>query len=199
MLFSVEKKVYNLLSAKFSVIFDGWTGGNSHFVSVFAAYPCKTKTGYRKLLGISPMEKEDSLDATDHYEFIEYVLEVHVKLFENVVAIVGDKTSTNKAFARRVGSSFVGCHRHRYNIVMKDIISNQSDVIEGVQLLMKKLSYQITAEILRQITPLTAKQANETRWCSTFTMLKRYVRIKEYIPLIKHQEVGDLLLSSEDD
>lgn len=45
---------------------------------MFANYPSVNEKVYGKLLfGLSPMENEDSLGAEEHFEFIEYVTQVH--------------------------------------------------------------------------------------------------------------------------
>lgn len=48
------------------------------------------------LLSVSPMDCQDSQGSNEHYLFVEYVLRVHCRMFDNVVAI----TSSNKAFSR---------------------------------------------------------------------------------------------------
>ena len=181
-------------------MFDGWSGGDTHYTAVFAAYPADNECGFKKfLLAISPMGDEDSLDASQHYEYVKYVLEVHGKKFENVVAIVGDNTATNKSFARRVGPFFQGCYSHRYNLAMKDIISSYSFVIDKVHELMKKLKYQIPAAKLRSLTHLTAQTANETRWSSTYHMIRRYDEIRDHLPALNLPEINELLLDEDDE
>ena len=195
---AVEQKIQDSLPEKFAIIFDGWSAGDNHFVGVFATYPATNDVGYEKvLLGFSPMENEASQDAAEHYNYMEYVLEVHGKSYDNVVAIVGDNTSTNKAFARRRGPVFVGCHSHRFNLAVKDILEDHTAAISKVQELMHKLCYHIPAAMLRRLTPLSAFTANVTRWSSTHAMLKRYVAIREFITEIDLTEISLLLLSSE--
>lgn len=68
-----------------------------------------------------------------------------MKNIANVLAIMGDNTSTNKAFARKAGPSFLGCFSHRYNLDMKEILSAYSEVVGKVELVTQELMYQIPA------------------------------------------------------
>lgn len=195
----VEKKIAALLPEKFAVVFDGWSGGDTHYVSIFATFPSEHTMGYDSvLLGCSPMGDEDSLDATEHYRFVEEVLKIFGKSWDNVAALVGDNCSTNRCFTRRVGPLFVGCYSHRYNLAMKDVISLSLPEVGHVRELMRKLSYQIPAARLRRLTHLKAKIDNDTRWSSTYEMLKRYIDIKDVLPELGMPEIDDLLLIEED-
>lgn len=53
------------------------------YVAVFATYPSKVSSVNDKiLLGLSTIENEDSLDETQRYKFMEYVLGIHRKHLE---------------------------------------------------------------------------------------------------------------------
>lgn len=196
----VEEKIKALLPSRFAIVFDGWSVGDTHFVAIYATFPKANDSGFEEvLLGLSPMENEESQDANEHYDFVKFVLSVFGKTMDNVVALIGDNTSTNKAFARCLGPFFVGCHSHRYNLAMKDILEEYEEVIEKVQAIMKKLSYQIPAAKLRRFTLLKAKQRNVTRWSSTYDMLRRYRELKEFLPKLDDVELESILLSEEED
>lgn len=76
----VEGKVKELLSDKFAVDFDGWAGGGTHYVAVFATFPSDNPNRYEKLLvGVSPMENGTSKNVQNHYELIISVLSVFGK------------------------------------------------------------------------------------------------------------------------
>ena len=83
----VESKVKENLPDKFALVIDGWSQSSLHYVAVFASYGSSTLTGYSTvLLSFSPMFSEISFVATDHYEFLEWILSLYSKSFENVVA-----------------------------------------------------------------------------------------------------------------
>ncbi|MEM9079038.1 MAG: hypothetical protein AAGC43_18510 [Bacteroidota bacterium] len=195
----VEKKVAERLPDKFAIIFDGWSGGDTHFVGVYATFPSNNSLGYEKiLLSCSPMENEDFLDSNEHYEYLKFVLDLYGKNIDSVVEIVGDNCSTNRCMSRIIGPIFVGCHSHRFNLALKDIISKHQVTVDAVQALMKKLSYQIPTTKLRKLTHLKAIQDNVTRCSYTFKMLKRYMEIREFIGKLNDDDVLDLLPRKEE-
>lgn len=49
--------------------------------------------------------------------------------------------------------------------------------------------------VLQRLTPLNTKVKDETRWRSTYQILKRHVEIYEYISSIDCHDVDDLCLS----
>jgi len=77
----VETRIKDLLPEKFSLVFDGWSAGSTHFVAVFASFTSeKEDSGYEtRLLGFSPFEDETSCDGDHHIEFIKGVLEIYGK------------------------------------------------------------------------------------------------------------------------
>lgn len=57
----VEAKISGLLPNKFSLVFDGWFAGTTHYIAVFATMPSENSLGYEKfLLVYSPMLDETS-------------------------------------------------------------------------------------------------------------------------------------------
>ena len=60
----VELQVRRILPDRFTVIFDGWTTGDCHYVAVYAAFPSTSRQGYNTiLLAFSPLENETSHNA----------------------------------------------------------------------------------------------------------------------------------------
>lgn len=134
------------------------------------------------LLGFSPFENEQSQGAHQHTMYVEYVLNLFGKDMSNVVALCGDNCYTNKAFVDTVNKPLVGCSSHRYNLAVQDIFSEHKELLKKVNELMKRLRSPIMVAYLRKHTHLRAKCMNTTRWNSTSKMLKRYQKIKSYIP-----------------
>lgn len=58
------------------------------------------------------MGDEDSLNAAEYFEFLEFVIDFHGKTFSNVADLLGDNGDTNRRISRHVGLLFVGCQRH---------------------------------------------------------------------------------------
>lgn len=71
-----EQKAAKELPNKFALVFDGWTGGNVHYIALLATFPAQNFLGYRKIiLAFSPFEDETSQDSDKGLEFIKFVLE----------------------------------------------------------------------------------------------------------------------------
>lgn len=127
----VENKFRNELLERFAIIFDTWSGGDTHYVAFFASYPA----------------------SNDFSRFCP----VFQTYMENIVAVVGDNCNTNRSISKGIGPTFVGCHSNRFNLAVRDIIAQNSNVVCRVQTLILKLSYHIPAAKLRGFTPLKAK------------------------------------------
>lgn len=93
----------------------------------------------------------------------------------------------------------MGYHSHWFNLAMKDITKDHVTRLFKGHTLMGKLSYDIPSAKLRQLTSLRPKLNNQTRWCSTYDMLRRYVEIKEQIFKIDGVDIAGLLLDPDDD
>lgn len=85
------------------------------------------------LLGILPIDSEETQHATDNYECLQFVLSLYDKSLENdVTVMLGDNTNMNKACARNVGCYFVGCQSHRCNLDIKVVLSGYKPELEKV-------------------------------------------------------------------
>lgn len=196
----VEKTISTLLPEKFALVFDGWSSIDSHYMGMFATFPSDNKDGFKKLLlAFSPFEDETSQNSDQHIQFCNFVLTLYNKTLDNVVALIGDNCSTNKAFARKADRKFVGCYSHRFNLAVKDVLNESKDELEKVRKIMIKLRTPIAAGKLRHMTPLKAQVSNATRWSSSFVMIKRYREIREWIEKIGDEEIVELLLSKKED
>lgn len=181
----VESKISDILPDKFAVVLDGWSAGDTHYIAIFATFPQRPGPGFRRfLLAFSPMGDETRLDAAEHKTLLDFVLSVFGKTCANVVCISGDNCSTNKSFASLVGCRFQGCVSHRFNLAVKDFLSEHTDTVTVVRNMMKKLRNLIPSAKLRGLTHLKAKVDNVTRWSSSLEMLLRYQQIRQYLHLI---------------
>lgn len=194
----VEAKVAALLPPTFAIVFDGWSTASTHYLSVFASFPSATAdNGYNlRLLAFSPMEDETRLGASEHYEFMTFVLSVFNKSWSNVACLIGDNCNTNKALSRAASTPMIGCASHRFNLAVQDILLEDQDIIEKVNAVMLKLKTLTLAAKLFKLSGLRAKTKNTTRWSSVFEMLMRYEELKEHIILLSSDELDDLRLTS---
>lgn len=123
-----------------------------------------------------------------------FVLPVLGKCWDNEVALIGDNSNTNVAFARRVGPILVRCFGNRYNLNMHDVIALSETSIDRARELMSKLSYQILSVGLLQTRFLNRKLDNETPWSSTYEIPKCYIGISDVLQLLEMPDADDMLL-----
>jgi hypothetical protein len=78
---------------------------------------------------------------------------------------------------------FVGCASHRLNLAVCRLYEKEeySCLIQKVNALMDKLSTLKNASILRKKTHLTPEKRNQTRWSSTYNMLKKYRQLYPFL------------------
>jgi len=188
-----------------TLLFDGWTadGTSTHYVAVFAGYQHPVTTEYNEvLLAISPTLEETELGAAAHIELFESTMALYNLTKDNIICVIGDNCSANQSISRRWEIPLVGCASHRFNLAVKRWISEQpglEDALEAVNTLMSKASCLKAAAELRSLTlefhgkALAAQSNNVTRWTSTFTMVKRYMRIKDQLETV--HSLGDYCLS----
>ncbi|ETL94104.1 hypothetical protein L917_07878 [Phytophthora nicotianae] len=162
---AVEKAIGDEMSENFGLVLDGWT-----HAPAFVAGPCD--------------EQPQQLNAESHLTAIKRFLPF----------FVGDNCAVNKRVSDLLGVPLVGCSSHRLNLAVRDFLEPSEDDLEGVQQLMRKLRTLKQAANLRTRTPLRAVLRQDTRWSSTFSMLKRYFRIREFISA-DDDELADYLPS----
>lgn len=138
----LSENIFQLLPKQLAMGFDGWSTGNTHFTGTFATSSSKSAVQYdNTFLGLSPMENETTQNLKEQFEYLEFVLSMYGREMRNLADLVGDNNSTNRAFARMVGPIFVGCHSHRFNFGVNDILGGHSDVIQKVQALVRRLPH----------------------------------------------------------
>ena len=192
----VENKIAAQLPDKISLIFDGWSFASTHYTAVFAAFPSDNSVGYTtRLLTISPLHDESSLNAEEHIEFLTYMLDVYNKNWENVCGLVGDNVSTNRRFSKKTGVPLVGFASHRLNLAIKDILKFHEVLLNKLNRLMSKLRNLLLSAKLRKLTTLRPKLRNVTRWSSTYDVLRRHKELKPFLSKIDSVEIDELELS----
>lgn len=128
-----RSRTQDLLSNNFTIVFNGRNGRDAHYITIFATLPSAQPAGYHSvLLSLSLVAEEDSLNASEHYEFVTCVLQVFHKSWNNIFALTGNSCSTKKSFPRRVGSIFVESSSHRCNLAMRVVIAIESITVSGI-------------------------------------------------------------------
>jgi len=126
----VDQKAKDCLPVIFSLAFDSWSSGGTHFMTVFAMWPDQIQEkGYSQaMLSFAPLQDEENLNADSHKESILETLRFYGKDYSNVACITGDNCSTNRSFAEKASLYFVGCASHRLNLGIKIILESYSGV-----------------------------------------------------------------------
>jgi hypothetical protein len=86
----VENKIRKLLPDIFSLTFDSWCSGGTHFLTVFALWrdPSEVNGYVRAMLSFCPLQDEERLDSDSHKESIYEILRFYGKEFSNVACII---------------------------------------------------------------------------------------------------------------
>lgn len=130
-----------------------------HYIGVFETFPGDNDLGYeRVVLEIYPLDDETSQNLREHFELTIFVLSVFERTMANVVAVVGENTTTNRTFSQIVGRTFVGCHNHRFNMKVNDLISGNQKIMDKMQSIIRKLSYCIPSAMLRRLATISARK-----------------------------------------
>jgi hypothetical protein len=177
----VEKKIADSLPNEFGIIIDGWKEGTTHYIAVFASYANTEGVGNYPLLAIAPPFDETTYTAENHKAFIGDVLELYGKSLKNLIYLVADNAAVNTRLADLLGIAMIGCASHRFNLACKKYLESNEEVLQKIQSLMTTLRQVKQAGKLRTKTDLEPIIRNVTRWSSTFEMVKRFLRLLEFI------------------
>jgi hypothetical protein len=198
---SVRKHILSLVSVvrdeikarlpdKLVLIFDGWTEGTDHYIGIWASYnlvdskdDSEKETTVQTLLSIRPLLADgiEGMTASDHLRHIKRVLELYDKDESNVICLMGDNCSVNQSMARTMSVPLIGCASHKFNIAVRHWMEFQpqlTTIIKKVAAVMKKASTLKVAAKLRQQTKLACVKENDTRWSSTYNMVRRFFQIQ---------------------
>ena len=99
----VKETIQAELPPKFIIVFDGWTEGFHHYIGIAAAYlkvgADSEEVPVQSILSMKPLLADGmkGMQATDHLEHVEKVLESYGKTLENILYLVGDNCSVNHA------------------------------------------------------------------------------------------------------
>lgn len=161
---------------------------------VFSTFSSNACVGYdNSLLATSPMEDETKQGASEHCHYLLFVLSLFGKNMFCVVALVKDNTDTNRVCAREFDCLFVRWFCHRFQLAVKNIISNHEYIDGEVHSLMRKLSFSIAAVKLRQWLLLLPKCSNAIRRSSGYQIFVRYIAWNPIIGDVDHTDFKSLL------
>jgi hypothetical protein len=130
------------------------------------------------MLAFAPLLDETNQTAQNHADWILSVLQhFHIPI-ANLICLIGDNCSTNKATANLLNLPLLGCRSHRLNLAVEKFIRDNLGVeMAKVKALMKKLTTSNESGKLRLSTHLRPVKRNKTRWTGAANMFRRYERI----------------------
>jgi hypothetical protein len=103
------------------------------------------------------------------------------KTVGNVVCLVGDNCSTNRAMANRLKLPLVGCASHRFNLAVKLYMEPRNNLLLSIHEIMVKSRSLKNRGLLRTLTHLVPKVRNVTRWSSDYDMIKRILKLEVHL------------------
>ena len=141
---------------------------------------------------------EIKFNAQSIIDYIEMKLqEVGLSIYEHIDFICGDNCSTNKCMAKKVTEAIalqfegdlaytvplVGCASHRLNLAQQSLYltAGRKVLVDKVDKLMGQLKTLKNGSTLRKLSDHLPQRKQDTRWGSTDTMLKKYVKIRHVI------------------
>ncbi|KAG6972785.1 hypothetical protein JG688_00003838 [Phytophthora aleatoria] len=127
-----------------------------------------------------------------HRDLLASVLNVYGRSLANVVVLIGDNCPTSKAAATLVGVTLLGCFCHKLNLGIKKFIKTQPGAeiaIENVSASVTKATNLTAAATLRELTDLVAIRSNDTRWSTTFHMIKRFFALESKLRRVHEIEM----------
>eukprot|EP00918_Siedleckia_nematoides_P024299 GHVU01052498.1.p1 GENE.GHVU01052498.1~~GHVU01052498.1.p1 ORF type:complete len:547 (+),score=58.57 GHVU01052498.1:299-1939(+) len=193
--FALERTLCGLLPQKFGIILDGWTRNGTHFVSLFAVGPTDTYC-----LAFSPLEDERDLGAAEHCAFIESTLEVYERDVQSILFQVADHAPVMIALASMLDVPMIGCYSHRMNLAMNRYCAEEGHnkilgKIHAVMTVMRTVKNR--AQLRHQGQQLAPKAMNDTRWSTSYAMIKRYLEIRKDI-VYDNEELVECALSPQE-
>jgi hypothetical protein len=186
---SMTETMKNELSSAIGVAFDGWTESSVHYLAVFAVGP--SVKGGKVLLGFSPFDQEDKLDADEHIDYITSVLHVFDKdIATDVAYFAADNCSTNRSVATKTNIPLIGCNSHKLNLAVSSFFGLRHEPgrvdtrsvlqkaraqrLESVSSVMIKFRTIKGRATLKKYSTKGAILANKTRWNGNYRMLIAY-------------------------
>ncbi|KAG6950664.1 hypothetical protein JG687_00014106 [Phytophthora cactorum] len=149
------------------IMLDGWTHASEHYVAVFASYEVNGSLKI-PLLSVAPMlsEVDDDLSAESRHDFLAAMLtRDHGVQLEQYRFVLSDNCSVNRRLTTLMEVPLVSCASHRLNLAVQDDL-------QGINKIWQP--------------------SRETRWGSTFAMVKRYFELLEFID-VEDDDIMELL------
>ncbi|ETO62060.1 hypothetical protein F444_20004 [Phytophthora nicotianae P1976] len=195
---AVEKAIGEEMPDEFGLMLDDWSQDTEQFWAIYGCYDSPGGPRY-PLLSMAPVmdEPDDHLNAEERMRAIVRFLPFFGKTISGCKFLVGDNCAVNKRLANLMNVPLVGCARHRLSLAVREFLVPFETALDQVQQLMRKHRTKPSCK-MRMKTPLMPILSQDTRWSSTFSMLERYIRLREFLSA-NDDDMMDLLPSRAGD
>lgn len=139
-----EQMVLVLLPDNISLVFDEWTTGSVQSLSSFAFFSSWNSNGFSTRI-FRNTASWGSNDDNCWWEYCSYEIcswDFREK-WNKVVEFIVHNVSTNKSIAKKQNISLIGCDSHRFNLSLKDILSDHESILANINALMVNLKKRL--------------------------------------------------------
>lgn len=199
----VRQNIKRTLPKTFGIIFDGWSCDGEHYVGIFATW-VRDDDGsvVKRLIACGVQDLPESIEAASSFGFTaddigDYLFDVLTLYGRDFLALeflTGDNAYVNGALCTKIelwifrnkgvrrNVPLVGCASHKLNLAVQFLCSFEHkpkwfEAISRVHALMVNLKSLKNRVKLAFVTQLNPEVRNETRWRSTYLMLRKYLKL----------------------
>jgi hypothetical protein len=144
------------------------------------------------LLGFSPPLDENTYTAEAHRDLLVSIADVYSRYVADIVVLIGDNCEKNQATTTLLGVPLLGCACHKLNLAIKQFVKQQPgalDAIDRVSSLASMANPLKPAAALPELTELVAVRSSDTRWSSTYRMVKRFFELEDDLRQVHEVEM----------
>ena len=198
----IKENIKRGLPPTFGILFDGWSCDGEHYIGIFATWVRDDGYVVKRLIACGVQDLPETVEAAASFGFTaddigDYLFDVlasYDRDFSSLEFLTGDNAYVNGALCTKIEAwiyrnksirrivPLVGCASHKLNLAVQFLCSESenpiwSAAISRVHTLMVSLKSLKNRVKLAAITSLNPELRNETRWRSTYLMLKKYLKL----------------------
>lgn len=120
---------------------------------------------------ILPVKDETDSGSEEHFKYLNYVLELFCKTWDNVVWVVRHNCNANNCVADFWGAPFMKSASHSFNLAVRDVLKGYENTLFSINALISKLMGLLVGAKFRRTTQLVPRTPNHTQRSSNFQTL----------------------------
>lgn len=130
--------IFSEIPYNFAIIFDGWSLQNTDYLCFFENFLQSSKLDSGVLYFRFFIWRRIKIKVSGTWALYFIFLDFS-RRWDNVIYVIGDNCAVNKALAKSIDIPMIGCHSHRFNLALEDILITHKDIIERTNKIMLKL------------------------------------------------------------